>query len=51
MLRTKEYLALIVPHKDALILNLIRFKDEIRAEEELEFPDKHCNRIKLLPVK
>lgn len=38
IIRTKEYLSLIMPHNNALILSLIRFKQEIRDEAELNFP-------------
>lgn len=38
MLRTREYLSIIVPHKQALILYLMHFKDEIRTESELNIP-------------
>lgn len=38
IIRTKEYLSLVLAHKNALILNLVRFKQEIRAEDDLDFP-------------
>jgi DNA end-binding protein Ku len=37
-LRTRGYLAAIYPLGDALVLNLIRFHDEIRRVEELDIP-------------
>lgn len=47
IIRTREYLSLVVPHNYALILNLIRFKDEIRAEEELQLPDDTLKHYKI----
>lgn len=38
ILRTKEYLSIILPHDNTLLLYLIHFKDEIRSEEELNVP-------------
>ncbi|MHB1314516.1 MAG: non-homologous end joining protein Ku [Christensenellales bacterium] len=38
VIRTKGYLAAVYPLKDALVLNLIRFHDEIRSAEELDIP-------------
>jgi DNA end-binding protein Ku len=38
ILRTKEYLSIVLPHEDALLLYLIHFHDEIHSEEELNIP-------------
>lgn len=38
LLRTKEYLSLILPHEHSLLLYLIHFADEIRPETELNIP-------------
>lgn len=38
VLRNKGYLAAIYPLNDALVLNLIRFNEEIRPAEELNIP-------------
>ncbi|TAL64722.1 MAG: Ku protein [Legionella sp.] len=38
MIRTKEYLSIVLPHDHTLLLYLMHFKDEIRAEEELNVP-------------
>lgn len=38
IIRQKEYLSLIMPYKYALVLNLIRFDQEIRHETEIEVP-------------
>lgn len=47
MLRTKEYLSLIFPHDDALILNLLHFKESIRDETELGFPKDDLKTYKI----
>jgi DNA end-binding protein Ku len=41
IIRTKEYLSLILPHHHALVLNLIRFKQEMRSEDELNLPSEN----------
>lgn len=38
VLRTKEYLAAVYPRGNALVLNLMRFASEIRAEKDFDFP-------------
>ncbi|APA65748.1 non-homologous end joining protein Ku [Maribacter sp. 1_2014MBL_MicDiv] len=38
VMRQKEHLSLIGVYKDALVLHVIRFQDEIRSTEELELP-------------
>lgn len=39
VIRTKEHLCAIYAHKEALVLNLIRFANEVRAADELQFPE------------
>lgn len=47
ILRTKEYLSLILPHQHSLLLYLIHFKDEIRDEEELNVPKEEAKTYKI----
>jgi DNA end-binding protein Ku len=47
ILRTKEYLSLILPHQHSLLLYLIHFKDEIRDEEELNVPKEETKTYKI----
>lgn len=47
IIRTKEYLSLILPHDNALVLNLIHFKDEIRDESDLGFPSDSLKNYKI----
>lgn len=39
VIRTKEHLCAIYAHGDALVLNLVRFANEVRAAEDLKFPE------------
>lgn len=47
ILRTKEYLSLILPHEHTLLLYLVHFKDEIRSEEELNVPKEDIKTYKI----
>ena len=47
ILRTKEYLSLILPHDNTLLLYLIHFPDEIRPEEELNIPKEDLKSYKI----
>lgn len=38
VIRNREYLTLILPHEDALILYVVRYKQEIRSAEDFDFP-------------
>src|SRR5215831_2326130 len=38
VIRTRQYLAALFPSEDALLLNLMRFADEIVSADEFEFP-------------
>ncbi|MGH8153619.1 MAG: Ku protein [Rhodanobacteraceae bacterium] len=40
VIRTREYLALVLPRDNALLLMLLRYPQEIVAEDEYAFPDK-----------
>ncbi len=47
IIHTKEYLSLILPHKNALVLNLIRFKQELRDESQLDLPKSSLKTYKI----
>lgn len=47
IIRTKEFLSLILPHEHALLLYLIHYKDEIREESEFELPQKQLKTYKI----
>ena len=38
VIRTRQYLAMLFPHDDALVLNLLRFPQELVAADEFNFP-------------
>jgi DNA end-binding protein Ku len=38
VIRTRQYLAAVVPLDDAIVLNLMRFQDELRDPSELDLP-------------
>lgn len=38
VLRTRQYLAALLPYGDALVLELLRYADELRRPEELKLP-------------
>ncbi|WP_242604588.1 Ku protein [Legionella fairfieldensis] len=47
IIRTKEYLCLIMAHDEALVLNRIRFQHEIRKEDDLKLPTKSLKDYKI----
>lgn len=47
ILRTKEYLSIILPHDQTLLLYLIHFKEDLRSEEELNVPKENINTYKI----
>lgn len=40
VIRTREYLSIVMPLGDALVLNLLRYPQEVVDTEEFNFPDK-----------
>src|SRR5882762_6476456 len=40
VIRTKQYLAALIPRDEALVLNTLRYHKELRTAEELEIPEK-----------
>lgn len=49
IIRTKEYLSVILPHKNTLLLYLIHYQEEIRSEEELNVPRESIKTYKISP--
>ena len=43
VIRTREYLALVLPREDALLLMLLRYPQEIVPVDEYAFPDKNLS--------
>jgi DNA end-binding protein Ku len=40
VIRTKQYLAALVPQDDALVLNTLRYHDELKSANDLDIPEK-----------
>ena len=40
VIRTKQYLAALVPQGEALVLNTLRYEKELKTAEDLEIPEK-----------
>lgn len=47
VLRTKQYLAAVVPEGDALVLELLRFDQELRKPQEFELPGENLDEFKV----
>jgi DNA end-binding protein Ku len=44
VIRTKQHVAALLPMGDAIVLNLLRYHDELRWPEDLDLPDTHDKR-------
>jgi DNA end-binding protein Ku len=49
VIRTRQHLALLLPVGDALVLNLIRFQQEVVEPEEYQFPSSSDKRVRINP--
>ncbi|MEN9470810.1 MAG: Ku protein [Candidatus Aquirickettsiella gammari] len=47
IIHTREYLAALTPHKNALILNLLRYHQELRASSEFKLPTSNLKSYKI----
>lgn len=47
IIRTKEYLSLILPHEHSLLLYLIHFAEDLRDEQELNLPRENLKSYKI----
>ena len=47
VIRTRQYLAMMFPHDDALVLNLLRFPQEIVAAKEFNFPSGALSKFRI----
>lgn len=47
VIRSRQHLAALIPYEDAIILNLLRFKQEVRALDEYNFPSQGLSELKL----
>jgi DNA end-binding protein Ku len=49
VIRTRQHLAAVVAHDDALLLVLLRFADELRGSEDLELPSTNLKTLGITP--
>lgn len=49
VIRTRQHLAVVVPHDKALLLILLRFADEVRDESELDLPSRDLKSLGVGP--
>lgn len=47
VIRTRGYLAAVLPHDNALILNLIRYPEELRSESEFAIPSGEVSEYRI----
>jgi DNA end-binding protein Ku len=47
VIRSRQYLAALIPQKDALVLNLLRYSDELREPSEFQFPSGNIEQYKV----
>lgn len=47
MIRSRQYLAAIIPYGDAVVLNIIRYAHELKKPKEFELPDKDIASYKI----
>ena len=50
VIRTRQYLAMLFPHGDALVLNLLRFPQELVAADEFKFPSGALSKFRITPA-
>ncbi len=49
VIRTRQHLAAVVAHDDALLLVLLRFADELRGSDDLELPPTNLKALGITP--
>jgi DNA end-binding protein Ku len=45
VIRTRQYLAAVIPHGDVLLMDTLRYADEIRDVEELGIPSSALREV------
>jgi DNA end-binding protein Ku len=50
VIRTRQYLAMMFPREDALVLNLLRFPQELVAADEFNFPSGALAKFRITPA-
>jgi len=46
VIRTRQYLAIVAPFENVLVLNTLRFPDEVRSPKELDVPEPRAGAAK-----
>lgn len=49
LIKTKEYLSAVIPYQNSLILNILRFPEEIRNSKEFDLPEAGMKSYKITP--
>lgn len=49
IIHTREYLAAVMPYENAIIVNLLRYHQEIRKPAEFDLPSDNLKRYKITP--
>lgn len=49
VIRTRQYVAALIPVDDVIVLNTLRYADEVRAADELEVPPKNVKAVGVTP--
>lgn len=47
IIHTRQYLAALIPYENALVLNLLRYHNEIRKPDEFEIPASNSKHLKI----
>lgn len=45
VIRTRQHVALVVPHGEALVLEILRYADELKSEEDLDLPNTDLSKL------
>jgi DNA end-binding protein Ku len=45
VIRTRQHVALVVPHGEALVLEILRYADELRGEDDLDLPSTDLSKL------
>lgn len=47
MIKSKQYIAAILPYEDAIIVNILRYPEELKKPKEFELPNKNIKEYKI----
>lgn len=49
VIRTRQYLAVLLAHDDVLVMDVMRFADEVRSPKDLDLPKGNLKKYKISP--